>query len=258
MTPGAAVGAVVGAGAGLGVALLWQRSRRLRGIPILRWHLVGPLLPGSALNELRVPPSAFEEQVGHLGRRGFRAVTLSEALARRGDRRFVAKDPIVLTVDGPGLGFLATAWPILRRHGLDKATLFFPPTRLGQKELVVPEGRPEPILLPEQLAELAKQGVELGVQVGLRDKAEDLARGRARLAELTGAPVELAALPPGGRVDPQLQAAVKKAGFRGAALAFGDQPLRSRTHTLAIPRLAVRPDTSLLDVALFVSTRRPG
>jgi peptidoglycan/xylan/chitin deacetylase (PgdA/CDA1 family) len=163
----------------------------------------------------------------------------------------------VLTVDGPGLGFLATAWPILKRHGLSRATLFFPPSRLGQKELVVPEGRPEPILLPEQLAQLAKDGVELGVQVGLRDKAEDLARGRARLAELSGGPVDQAALPPGGRVDPQLQQAVKKAGFRGAALASGDGPLRAGTPRLAIPRLSIRPDTSLLDVALFVSTRRP-
>ena len=37
----------------------------------------------------------------------------------------------------PGGGWrikLATAWPALRRHGLTRLTLFFPPARLGARE----------------------------------------------------------------------------------------------------------------------------
>lgn len=250
MTPaGWAAAAAVG---GAAAALLARRLAADPGLPVLRWHLVGPILPGSALNDLRVPMSAFEEQVRHLARRRFRPVTLAEALARRGDRAFLRERPVALTFDGPSASFLGHAWPALKRHGLARCTLFFPPARLGQATLQVPEGRPEPLLSPAQLAALAAEGVALGVQVGPHDAAEELRRGAELLGSLQGAPVQVAALPPGAQRDRVLRAAVRAAGFTGAAFAGGGR-LRRRTSRLLVPRFAVRPDTPLLDLAMFVS-----
>ena len=88
---------------GVGAMAGWSifRPPRLEGIPVLRYRIVGPALAGSPLNEVRVPVSRFAPQIRYIARRGFRAVTLSEAVARLQDRSFLATNPIVLCFDPP-------------------------------------------------------------------------------------------------------------------------------------------------------------
>jgi len=233
------------------------RPLQVRGVPILRYRVVGPPLPGSPLNELRVPISKFEAQIRHLGRRGFRAVTLGEALSERGSSRFLARNPICLTFDGPYASLETVALPILRSYGLNVATVFYPPECLGQSQLRFTEGRPEPVLDPDALRRLGHQGIQIGVQAIFRADGEAesigsvLRAGRQAVADLTGEPANLVSLP---FPAPLAMEAARLAGFDGAAT-LGDGVLFPRSSRFAIPRFAVTPKATLVEVALVVSRR---
>lgn len=247
---------VAGAVGATGVALA-ARALSATTIPVLRYRLVGPILPGSVINDVRVPPSQFEAHVRHLARRGFEAVTLAEACEGRGDAAFLRRRPIVLTFDGPWAAFGGAVWPVLQHHGLARATLFFPPERLGEPTFDLGEGRPEPLLAPEALVALALAGVEVGLQAGPVDEVnaevvERLRAGRARLGDVVGREVTSIALPAGPHARAWGQAA-RRAGFRAAALVSGGAGLSRRTSPWAIPRAPVERDVSLLEVAMALN-----
>jgi peptidoglycan/xylan/chitin deacetylase (PgdA/CDA1 family) len=251
----AGVGVALG-GAYLGVRSLLRPLRAL-GVPVLRYRLIGPPIPGSMLNELRIPSSKFEAQIRHLSRRGFWAVSLEEALARRGEREFLDQNPIALTFDGPYATFALVVWPILQRHGMNRVTLFFPPQSVGKDMIRLPEGRPERILDLETLLRLCREGVSVGLQAVPRGDADpyqlatDFTAGRRALSQLTRQPVDLLGLP---FAHPAAIAAAKRVGFKGAAV-LGDGVLTHRTPRFEIPRFSVQPDTELVQVALVVSRR---
>lgn len=261
MSPGAWIGVAAAGALGAGALALRAALRVEHDTPVLRYRLVGSALAGSPINDQRLPMSQLEPQLRHLARRGFAAVTLSEAIARRGQpgRR------VALTFDGPWASFAAAVWPALRRAGLARATLFFPPERLGQAALDLGGGRPEPLLPPHDLAHLAATGVEVGVLWGRRAPEGRAARlaalrdGRQRLEEAVRQPVTLLALPP-GEPDAALLRAARRAGFRGAARVGGLEPpalLGRRTSPWAVPRLAVERDLPLLDFAAALGRAAP-
>ncbi len=252
---------VVGGGSIAGGAALAARSllRPLaaRGVPLLRYRLVGPPRPASPLNDLRVPMSRFEPVIRHLARRGFRTVSMSEALAGVRSREFLRSDPLSLSFDGPSRDFLTSAWPVLTRHGLHRVELFFPAVRLGHTQLAFTEGRPEPLLSPDDLLGLARDGVTIGLQalppVGADEAGllEHLREGRERLRELTGQAVEAVAAP---SASPTFSRAARRAGFRAVAM-LGEGVAYRRTSPSALPRFDVQPTTTLLEVALVASRR---
>lgn len=252
----AGAGAAALGGAGLALRRLLSEPRP-EGVPVLRYRLVGPPLPGSPLNDLRVPVSRFEAQVRHVARRGYTAVTLEEAVKGARSRAFLARNPIAFTFDGPYVSTGTVAWPILHRYGLARATLFYPPARLGQRELRFTEGRPEPILTPDQLQALARDGLSLGVQASLAEAASydeqvaELRAGRQALSDVTGAEVGAVALPLNERLA---RRASRAAGFQVAAV-LGDGVVTRRTPRYSIPRYAVQPNTELVEVALVIARR---
>jgi peptidoglycan/xylan/chitin deacetylase (PgdA/CDA1 family) len=258
-------GLLAGSGAaafGLGGFGAWSllRPARMTGVPVLRYRVVGASLAGSPLNDVRVPLSRFEPQMRYLARRGFRAVTLSEAVAKVGDRDYRHTNPIALTFDGPYRSFLTDAWPVMRRYGLAAATLFYPPDRLGQAQLTFRQGRPEPIISLEELAGLARQGVELGVQAGAADDLpreqmiSQLSAGRRALASLAGQEVDCVTL---SFTTKRSVAAASAAGFRVIG-AIGDGAITRAEEAHGVPRFPIMPDSTLLDLALVVSRRYQG
>lgn len=136
-------------------------------------------------------------------------------------------------------------------------TLFFPAGRLGQEALTFAEGRPEPLLSTEDLCSLASQGAEIGLWVrAAHGEAEDLLMARLRqeraaLAGALDAPVEVLAT---ASSTPGLVHAAKSLRIAGLA-SDGHGFFGARAPTMGIPRFAVGPEATLLELALVVGRR---
>jgi hypothetical protein len=253
-----------GAGAGVtvaaGGAFLINAAitpRAICGIPVLRYRLVGRPIPGSILNDLRLPQSKFEAHMRHVRRRGYVPVTLDEAVARRNEQAFLDANPICITFDGPYASFATSAWPVLCRYRLNRVTLFYPAGYLGQSELKFPEGRPEPLLGPKTLTRLIGEGVSLGLLAPLNrgDTQEslvaELSAGNRVLSDFQGFDPTFAAFP---FSLPSAVEAARQVGLKGAAV-LGDGVLRSSGSPFAMPRFAVQPDTEVIQLAMVLSRR---
>lgn len=182
-----------------------------------------------------VTPVGLEAQLGWLARRGYRGVSVSQALAGAGHKR-----PVALAFDDGCRDFYTDAWPLLRRYGFN-ATLFLPAGRIGQAA-DWPEARGVSLLSWAEVRELAAQGVEVAVH-GLSHRAMDgmatavliTELGAARQMVATQAGVEPVGLAyPYGRYTPSTLQAAQKAGFVWAASARGGRNDR------ATPRFALR------------------
>lgn len=256
---------VGGVAAGLGTLIaggslgVWACTRPLpvRGIPILRYRLVGRPLPGSPINDLRIPVSKFEAQMRHVSRRGFVPVTLAEALKRRGDRAFLNAKPIVITFDGPYAGFANAAWPILSRYRLNRVTLFYPPGYLGEEQLTFPDGRPEPLLTPQALKRLSTEGVTLGVQAVVREDdtqesmVSEFQAARRVLGQFMQSDPDFVSYSVPSTAAGE---AARQAGYL-ASCVLGDGVLRKGGSPFGIPRFVVQTDTQLVQLAMVLARR---
>jgi hypothetical protein len=254
-------GAVLAGGALLAggslVAARYLSPPPVVGIPVLRYRLVGRPIPGSPINDLRLPVSKFEAHVKHMRRRGFVPVTLQEAVARCGERAFRKSNPVVLTFEGPYECFASVAWPILTHHRFHRVTLLYPAAYLGETTLVFSEGRPEPLLSTQVLRHLVREGLELGVQVSVKrgdteaQLLNELTASRKALADVAGGePTSLSYPFP----LPAAVSAAREAGYTAGAV-LGDGILTPDGSQFAVPRFAVQPDTELIQLAMILGRR---
>ncbi|MGA5898058.1 polysaccharide deacetylase family protein [Streptomyces venetus] len=189
---------------------------------------------------ITVTPERLDRQLAWLRRRGLRGVSVTELLAARA--RGEGRDLVGLTFDDGYTDFVTEALPRLRRWNCG-ATLFVLPGRFGGENSWDPLGPRKPLLTADGIRSAAAEGVEIGshglTHVDLT-KADDLtlksevAESRARLEELTGAPVEGFCYPY-GTIDARAVAAVRQAGY-SYACAIDPGPL---TGPHALPRVYV-------------------
>lgn len=212
---------------------------------ILCYHAVSRDWPA----DLSVTPSAFESQVRHLLKQGYRGVTFSASQSP--DRPAKA---LVVSFDDGYLSTLTEAAEILDRLGLP-GTLFVPTDYIGSSAPMTwpgidvwEQGPHRDELLPldwDQVRSLVGRGWEIGshtcshphlTTLADQDLARELAASRAKVEEELGLPCETIAYPYGD-VDDRVAAAARAAGYRlGAALPArwtdGREPLR-------LPRVGV-------------------
>ncbi|MER7574365.1 polysaccharide deacetylase family protein [Streptomyces sp. NPDC126514] len=203
---------------------------------------------------ITVTPERLGEQLGRLRRRGLRGVSVADLLAARA--RGEGRGLVGLTFDDGYADFVDHALPVLRRHDCG-ATLFVLPGRLGGDNAWDPLGPRKPLLTADGIRYAAEAGVEIGshglTHVDLTRADDDLLRtetagSRARLAELTGAPVDGFCYPY-GTVDARAVEAVRAAGY-SYACAIAPGPL---TSLHALPRVHVgQSDTA---VRLYLKQR---
>ncbi|MFH9040073.1 polysaccharide deacetylase family protein [Streptomyces sp. NPDC017966] len=211
---------------------------------------------------ITVTPERLGRQLAWLCRRGLRGVSVAELLAARA--RGEGRGLVGLTFDDGYTDFLTGALPLLRRFRCG-ATLFVLPGRLGGDNAWDPLGPRKPLLTADGIRRAAEGGVEIGshglthVDLTRADDAvltAEVAESRARLAELTGAPVHGFCYPY-GTVDARAVEAVRKAGYTYAC-AIDPGPL---TGPHALPRAHVgQNDTALrlhLKLRLHRLRRRP-
>jgi peptidoglycan/xylan/chitin deacetylase (PgdA/CDA1 family) len=211
---------------------------------------------------ITVTPERLGRQLAWLCRQGLRGVSVAELLAARA--RGEGRGLVGLTFDDGYTDFLTGALPLLRRFRCG-ATLFVLPGRLGGDNAWDPLGPRKPLLTADGIRRAADGGVEIGshglthVDLTRADDATltaEVAESRARLTELTGAPVDGFCYPY-GTVDARAVEAVRKAGYTYAC-AIDPGPL---TGPHALPRAHVgQNDTALrlhLKLRLHRLRRRP-
>ena len=203
----------------------------------LAYHRVGH----TPSDPYAIGPQRFAAQMAWLARRGYRALSLGEALAiqQQTDASPIQRI-IALSFDDGYRDFLQHALPVLQRHSF-RATLFVVAGRLGETA-DWPGAGGAPLLTRQELCEVTAEGIEVGAH-GWQHRPfpvldpilleQELARTRDRLSKLTGNPIAGLAYPY-GRTTPAVMAAVSTAGFTWAATARSG---RNSAHT---PRLALR------------------
>jgi peptidoglycan/xylan/chitin deacetylase (PgdA/CDA1 family) len=233
-------------------------------LTILGYHSFSPTWPA----ETNVTPANLERQLAWLARRGYRAATLSEALADPGDGRTV-----VLTFDDAHHSVLEQAVPMLERHGF-VGTVFAATDYVDSGE---PMGWPgydiwlgtehEDELRPmswEDLAGLRERNWEVGSHTLSHPRlpqidddgrlAEELESSKRRCEERLEAPCPTLAYPYGDH-DARVRAATEAAGYMAAV----SLPTTAEApEPMAWPRVGVYLDDSLWRLRLRIWRRRRG
>ena len=175
-------------------------------IPILAYHRVGDLKGDHVPT---VTADSFEIQLRFLKRHGYQTIELNEFLAHPNARARA----VVLTFDDGYDGTASAAAPLLRAYGF-RATVFVTPG-----EIETPG-----FMSWQQVREIAGDGFTIGshtmhhsyLPLLSREKVQqELAESKQALEERIDRPVEWLSYPIGG-YTPEIQAAAKAAGYRGA------------------------------------------
>ncbi|HEY7619008.1 MAG TPA: polysaccharide deacetylase family protein [Solirubrobacteraceae bacterium] len=207
-------------------------------VPILMYHVIDAAPPGAAEPGLWVPWGRFEREMGALAHAGFHAVTLAtvhRAWHRRGS---LPVHPIVISFDDGYQSQYDHARATLER-------LHWP----GVLNLEVHNVDEKGGLSRGQVARMVRDGWELDAHtlthpdlttLDARSLRHEVAGSRRWLRRVFGVPVSFFAYP-AGRYDATVEAAVRRAGYRGATTT---QPgvASPREDPYALPRVRVMPE----------------
>lgn len=135
-----------------------MRLRNSTQLSILTYHSIDV-----NRSVLSVDPSDFSEQMACLARKGFRGISLREALMYRDNHRGWPPEAVVLTFDDGFANFYHEAFPVLQRLKFS-ATVFIVTGHMGghnnwESNL---SGGLLPLLTWQQTAEIARAGIEVG------------------------------------------------------------------------------------------------
>lgn len=220
-----------------------RRSRRgfVRGamarrllIPILMYHVIGHRPAGAPFPQLWTSPRAFRAQLRGLALRGYRAITLTRAMAawRRGAA--VPRHPVVLSFDDGYRSDATVVAPLLRRRGWP-----------GVLDLAIRNAGAGGISVP-RLRGLVREGWEIDshsvdhpdmTTLGPRRLRWELVRSRRWIQRVLGVRARFFCYP-AGRFDAAVLRAVRADGYEGATTELPGRADR-RSDPWALPRVRV-------------------
>ncbi len=175
-------------------------------LPVLLYHHVGPLRPGT-IPWLTVSPGRFERQVRWLARRGYTGIRPSDWVRWRREGKGLPDKPVLLTFDDGYADLAEYALPVLRRYGFG-AEVFIVTGQVGGTN-AWDEARSSGthhLLTREQIRYWATQGIEFGAHsrthadlttLSAKELAEEVMGSRDDLAALLGSRVASFAHPYG-------------------------------------------------------------
>ena len=203
-------------------------SRWSYHLPILGYHRIGRLRGDHVPT---VSAESFERQLALLARFRYRVLPLDDIIGRLEAAQPLPRRAAVITFDDGYEETCTVAWPLLKRFGFP-ATVFITPGDIGRPAF----------LTWDQVREMAGDGVTIGSHtmhhaylpvVDAAQLPEELVHSKQVLEAQIHRPVHLLSYPIGG-YTPEVQAAARQAGYRGACTT-------NRATTLAtIDRFALR------------------
>jgi peptidoglycan/xylan/chitin deacetylase (PgdA/CDA1 family) len=204
----------------------------------LAYHGVADVPLRRDLGGLFVRPGDLQRQIERLRQWGYRLVTFGELAQAAAQGR--AAGLAALTFDDGLVDNHETLVPLLRAEGIP-ATVFVVSGWLGR---TYPWGPWTRLMTADEVVDVHRAGVEIGAHtvthpdlgtLSREGAFSELARSRADLAEILGAPVDVASYP-FGVAGPDTLAACADAGFRAACRTSGEG---SWAEPLNLPRQAM-------------------
>jgi peptidoglycan/xylan/chitin deacetylase (PgdA/CDA1 family) len=214
-----------------------------------------------ALARYRLSPATFEEQLAALREWGYHSVTLEDWRRACLNRRPLPGKAVLITFDDGYRDFAEDAWPLLERHGFG-ATLFVVAGAAGDcSRWDAEHGRPAGLLGWDEIAELARRGVQIGSHtvnhamlssLSNADLVRELGRSRMLIEERLGQSVDAIAYPYGD-VD---AAVAHLAGACGYTLGVTCDPRHAELfdRPLLLPRFEIEGDFTIHDFARTLDT----
>jgi peptidoglycan/xylan/chitin deacetylase (PgdA/CDA1 family)/GT2 family glycosyltransferase len=233
-------------------------------IPILMYHRIATN-GSAAMEQFRVAPDLFANQMATLRRAGYYTVGLGDWVSAMAGYQSLRGRPVILTFDDGYQDFLTAAMPVLRVHSFS-ATVFLVAERIGRNaDWDSRYGQPAPLLLWEEVRALQEAGIEFGchssahrLMTGMRrpELAEDTVRARAILEEGLRTSVKSLAYPYGAE-NQFVRDVIEDLGFQAAVTCepglsrLGDDPLR-------LPRVEVTGSSSPESLLALIDHASPG
>jgi peptidoglycan/xylan/chitin deacetylase (PgdA/CDA1 family) len=228
-------------------------------IPVLLYHSVSEICD-PRFAEWTVTPALFADQMRYLAENRYRTLTVRELAERVWERREPLDDrSVVITFDDGLLNFYTHAWPSLQRHSLS-ATLYVATGFVGRTSAWladVGEGD-QPMLNWSQIAELSRDGVEIGAHshehlqldtLSAARAALEIRRSRDALQEVVGPVVSFAY--PYGYYRRRLQRQIADEGF-SSACSVRDALSSPDDDRFAFARAIVSGGTSVDDLERII------
>jgi len=226
-------------------------------LPVLLYHHVGPLRPGT-LPSLTVSPQTFERHVRWLARRGYTGVRPADWLRWRLEGKGLPDKPVLLTFDDGYADLADYAFPVLRRYGFGAGVYVVTGQLGGTNAWDEAKGfGTQRLMTVEQIRYWATQGIEFGAHsrthadlttLSARELTEEVVGSRDDLTTLLGSPVVSFAYPYG--FYNQAVVDCVRGAFDVAFIA--DDNNEGLNHLLTDPylllRTMVQPNDSRLDL----------
>jgi len=238
----------------------------MKQVPILMYHWFRDdgATSRSRSPQLEISPGLFDSQLRYLHEKGYRTVSLDQALAPPARRRLPPK-PIVITLDDGTLDFWECARPLLERYDFT-ASVFVVTGRVGatsdwDRQLGEPE---RPLMNWEQIEALHRAGFEIGshtethrplTELSDDEVRKELVHSRETLFERLGVAPNFLAYPR-GFYEARHKALARESGYWGAcAVVLGWRDLK-RSDDYELKRVTVKGTESMLRFKLRLALSR--
>lgn len=129
----------------------------MKKIRVIMYNNIGDY-PAAAMED-GMSAAAFARDMAYLAQKGYRVLTLAEALTLAAGRTPVPERTLALTFDGGYRDAHTHVVPVLKKHGFP-ATFFIPPGHIGGHLEI--GGVPIPCMSWQEVAQLAADGFAIG------------------------------------------------------------------------------------------------
>jgi peptidoglycan/xylan/chitin deacetylase (PgdA/CDA1 family)/glycosyltransferase involved in cell wall biosynthesis len=238
----------------------WDALRRefAMTLPVLMYHHIGPLRPGT-YPELTVSPPQFESHISWLARHGYSPIRTSDWMAWVREAKPLPAKPVLITIDDGYADVAEFALPILKRHGFT-AVVYVVTSQIGGTNAwdEAQGSGTHRLMSAEQIRDWTREGIEFAAHTRTHPDLRSLAPDRLEaeiagsaddLAELTGERPASFAYPYGYYSDAALQCA----GHHFALAMTCDEGLNTlATRLESLRRVMIYPTDSMAEFAMRV------
>jgi peptidoglycan/xylan/chitin deacetylase (PgdA/CDA1 family) len=204
-----------------------------------------------ALDQYRVDPVSFDQQLQLLWESGYRTVPIDQWRRASEGHGSLPKRPLLLTFDDGYLDFVTDAWPALQRYGYGALVSLVTECVGGANQWDAEFGPPIPLMDWPAVSELHRQGVEFGAHTATHSRltsldpvaaTREIWTSKVQLEEQLGGEVAAFVYPHGAR-NPQIASLVRGCGF-ACALDGRFGVVGPGEDMFDLPRIEVQLDTS--------------